>query len=544
MSATPRELIQKQIKRVRRRLVIRSFLETVILFWAGALALSAAWFLARPFLLSTRAEGTFWGIPGAILAGATLAAFIWSFVKRPPFVAASLALDEQFNLRERVTTFLLLSEHQAESPAGQALLGDVKDKVADLDVPRRFPIRLRWTRALLPVGAGLLAFAASFFDPTFSTARNNQSSRTLNQTDAKEVEQLIVNLKKATLKEKDEELKSDKLRELETELEKLAQKPLDPTSEEQVRERANELRNLEDKMKDQVEKLKSKASSKEMKKHLEKLGLDKLGKKMKEGPAKDFQDALAKGKLDKAREALEKLQKDLENNNLSKEEQKQLAEQMKDLQDKLQRLADQKDEKDQLQKDFEQGKIDRDTLDRELERMEQEAAEMQDLQDLAELLGDCKECLRNGQNGKASGRLKALISRLKEMELGESEMARLIKDMEALEACRCQMLGRCQGNRNGLGQGGPPGGVRPVGPEDPSSKIVDKRQKGESDPRGQQRVTGFVKGGSFSKIPAKEVAGAFKQAVQDAPEAIDRQRIPPDYADIARGYFQKLGGQK
>ena len=95
-----------------------------------------------------------------------------------------------------------------------------------------------------------------------------------------------------------------------------------------------------------------------------------------------------------------------------------------------------------------------------------------------------------------------------------------------------------------MGQGKFPGGVRPVGPEDPNSKIADKRQAGESDPKGQQRITGFVKGGNFSKIPAREVGGAFKQAVQEAPEALDRQRIPPDYADVARGYFQKLGGQK
>jgi hypothetical protein len=43
----------------------------------------------------------------------------------------------------------------------------------------------------------------------------------------------------------------------------------------------------------------------------------------------------------------------------------------------------------------------------------------------------------------------------------------------------------------------------------------------------------------------KEVGGAFRQAVQDAPEAIERQRIPnPEAADMVKGYFQKLGGQR
>ena len=44
-------------------------------------------------------------------------------------------------------------------------------------------------------------------------------------------------------------------------------------------------------------------------------------------------------------------------------------------------------------------------------------------------------------------------------------------------------------------------------------------------------------------MPAQEIGGAFKQAAQDGPEALDRQRIPQDAADLARGYFKKLGGQ-
>lgn len=544
MSLAPRQIIEKQIGRVRRRLLVRSMLESVLVFWTAALALVALWFLARPFVAAPQTAWMPWGIPGAMLAGATVAALLWAFLKRPPHVAASLALDAEFDLKERITTFLLLSTDQANSQAGLALRADVEEKLIDLDVASRFPIRLRWSQAVMPIGACLLAVAASFFDPSFGSARNNPTARKQNTIDSKEVEQQIDNLRKAMSKEKDDELKSDKLKELEAEWEKLVQKPLDPTNEEKVRERANEIRTLEEKMKERVDKLKSKADSKELKKQLDKLGLDKLGKKMKDGPAKDFHDALAKGDLKKAQEALDKLQKAMENNKLGKDEQKELADQMKDIQDKLQRLADQKDEKDRLEKEFADGKIDREQLDREMDRLAQEAAEMQDLQDLADLLGECKECVAAGNLSKAAGKLKGMISRLQEMELSDAELRKLIKDMEALEAARCNLMALCQGNRNGMGQGKEPGGVRPVGPEDPNSQIVDKRQQGESDPKGQQRITGFVKGGTFSKIPARDVGGAFKQAVQEAPEALDRQRIPPDYADIARGYFQKLGGQK
>jgi hypothetical protein len=94
-----------------------------------------------------------------------------------------------------------------------------------------------------------------------------------------------------------------------------------------------------------------------------------------------------------------------------------------------------------------------------------------------------------------------------------------------------------------MGKGRFPGGRRPVG-EEPKSKTVDGRQKGETDPQAQMRVSGFTKGGTFRPVPAREVGGAFRQAVQEAPEAIERQRIPADAADMAKGYFQRLGNQK
>ena len=49
---------------------------------------------------------------------------------------------------------------------------------------------------------------------------------------------------------------------------------------------------------------------------------------------------------------------------------------------------------------------------------------------------------------------------------------------------------------------------------------------------------------SYNLESYNEVRNAFKQAVQDAPEALDRQRIPEDARDIAGGYFRRLGNQK
>jgi len=99
-------------------------------------------------------------------------------------------------------------------------------------------------------------------------------------------------------------------------------------------------------------------------------------------------------------------------------------------------------------------------------------------------------------------------------------------------------------NGNGLGGGRVPGTLRPVDPNDPNSRIKNERVKAQVNPNSQQRITGFTKGGTFTKVPAKQVEGEFRQAAQQAPEAIDRQRIPDDYQPFTRGYFRRLGNQK
>ena len=59
--------------------------------------------------------------------------------------------------------------------------------------------------------------------------------------------------------------------------------------------------------------------------------------------------------------------------------------------------------------------------------------------------------------------------------------------------------------------------------------------------KGELRIEGFEKGFNL-KRPKKssEIAGEIKQASQEAPEAIDRLRIPRAVGDISKGYFENL----
>jgi len=538
--------LDHMLKRVRRRLFLQALISGMLPCLAVALATVAVWFVAQPIFWVDLPVGWKWSIAAALVGAGLLAAVVRARWRAPSLVAAALAVDDRFGLKERVTTFLTLSPEQLASPAGEALRADVTQRIAELEPAGKFPLRVTWSAAMVPVCAAVLAVTASFFEPFRKV--EGSTTKAVPAATAKEIQNQLDNLKKVSLRKIDDPLKKEDLRELENAWDKLVKQP-SPKTEDQLRERVKEMRDLQDKLNDRIKQMKDLAAkNKDIKNQLQKLAADpKATKEMK-----DLEDVLAKGKLDKAMDALERLAKKLEDKKLTKDEQKQLADQLKDLKEKLERLADHKEEKDKLQRDFEDGKISKEELAREMDRLAQEAENMQDLQELADLLGECRSCLGKGGGG-AGAKLRKLAGKLKAIDLTDEELRALLENQDKLDgACDALLLalnqcnGNCDGDgqMNGLGQGRRPGGRRPVGEEPKDSQIVNARQQADTDPKGQHHVTGFTKGGIFSRIPARAVGGAFKQAVQDAPEALDRQRIPPDASDMAKGYFKNLGGQK
>jgi hypothetical protein len=92
-------------------------------------------------------------------------------------------------------------------------------------------------------------------------------------------------------------------------------------------------------------------------------------------------------------------------------------------------------------------------------------------------------------------------------------------------------------NDGGIGQG-----RRPDGQASPF-RSFDSRAKTEFDPKGQKIFDGFAPGQNYKKKTGAEVAGEIQQASQEAPDAIDQQRIPRSYTNSAKGYFRNLAGQ-
>src|SRR5205823_3371276 len=145
--------------------------------------------------------------------------------------------------------------------------------------------------------------------------------------DIKEIQKQLDKLKKDVVQRgQDKTAKSEELQAMEKEFEKLLNQPIDMKNEEKVKERIAEFKNLQDRMKDRADDLRGQlAKTDALKLQLRKLDRDQLSK---DGPAKDFEDALMKGDLDKARKELTKLVKDMKNNKLDAKQQKKLADQL------------------------------------------------------------------------------------------------------------------------------------------------------------------------------------------------------------------------
>jgi uncharacterized coiled-coil DUF342 family protein len=422
--------LQRQIARVSRRLFLQTMLGCLLWCWAAALATTAAWFVAQPFLAVT--VGDAWRLPiaGGLVGLATLVAMVLAVLKAPPRLAAALLLDEKFGLKERVTTSLTLAPEMAASPAAQALLADVNERIDQLDVGSRFPVRVSWLTTLAPACAVVLAVAAFYYQPPSSQANIGPKDPGAEAPkNAAEIEQKIAQLKKkpAEKARADREM-SEELRRIEAELDQIANRPRQ--TKEQLRERVKEMTALEDYLKNRERELTDRSRS--LKTQLHQMDQMANHNGNQEGPLKELRKALSEGKLEKAHEEIQKLSKKLKDNRLTNEEKKQLAKQLKDLQNQLERAADQTDKKDQLKKLNQEGKLDAEALKREMKQLEEESQKLKDLQKLANQFGQCRLALEQGKSSQAVQSLEDAADQLNDIDLQDGDLADLREQLQRL----------------------------------------------------------------------------------------------------------------
>lgn len=538
--------LHRQIARVSRRLFLQTLVNGLVWCWAGALVLSAAWFLLQPLVVAAPPEWLRWTVAGGLLVGGAGLAVGLAILRAPSRLAAALLFDEKFGLKERVTTSLGLAPREVDTPAGQALLADVNERVAALDIGSRFPVRVSWSAALVPVCAGVLAVVALFYEPPTgqanSTASKEETTAALPKAAQDQLNQEIKKLeRKVRQPQKGDEPKSEKLQQLEEELERLANKP--HNTRDDVKDRLEEVSKLEDEMKKEEKALADKDQA--IKEQLKQM--DRLAKRPKQenAPANELDKAVAEGDFNKAKEEADRLAKKLKDKELTEREKEQLKEQLGDLQDRLERLSRQQYEKDRLDELAKKGELDQDALDRELDRLMEKQEKLKALEDLAQEIGKCENGMKEGDSDKAAEALKKAAAKMKKLDKQGQDLKDLQQELQQVAEVKKSM---CQGLDSK--QASPPGNNPAQGagrrPEAKSGDFQAKEVKLNPgfDPKGQKEVSGYAPGRNFKKKTSVEIAEEVKQASQEAPEAIERQRIPKAASDMAKGYFQNLGGQK
>src|SRR5438128_2259486 len=112
MDASKPTVVARQISRVNRRLFVQILLVRLAWCWTAALVLSALWFLMEPFVWQSPPVWFRWTLAGGLVLLATLLAGFLAARAAPSRVVAALSLDEQFGLKERVTTSIMLTTEQ------------------------------------------------------------------------------------------------------------------------------------------------------------------------------------------------------------------------------------------------------------------------------------------------------------------------------------------------------------------------------------------------------------------------------------------------
>src|SRR5438105_8142530 len=96
--------LELRVRQARRRLLGQSLLNRIGLAWGCALAVGLIWFLLGPFVAPAAPAYLKWAILGGAGGLGTILA-IWSTLRTSPSaLTAALAIDQRFDLKERVTT--------------------------------------------------------------------------------------------------------------------------------------------------------------------------------------------------------------------------------------------------------------------------------------------------------------------------------------------------------------------------------------------------------------------------------------------------------
>lgn len=560
-------LIEKQVRRAHRRLLIATFLQN--LGWAvfGCLLLAVAaialpkittlnW-TESPEAYTTWVRG--WSI-GAAAAGVLIAG-VMTWVRHVSILNSAVEVDSRYKLKERLSTALSLSPDDLGSPVGQALLADAEKRAETIDVRDQFRIQPGWRIALplIPVClVGLLMLV-----PNAQAKPDVEPDNVVSQADHTKA---VIEEARKKLKQKLAEMEAKGLKDANLDIESLAKKIDNLSKDSNETDKRDALIKLNDVKKQLEERKRALGDGDALKDQLQKL------KDVSQGPAKKLNEALNDGDFEEAKKAIKDLAEKLRDGKLNEVEKKQLAKDMQAMADELKKLAEKHEqEKQELQKKLDEaikkGDLEQAAkLQQKLERKKDQDAQMEKMKKMAEKLQKCSDCMQGNQQGKAGQKeggqqpgeqssqpsqgdlqdaaqsLEDLAEEIEKMQESLEELEDLEDMMEEIE----QAKGQCQGGGdpngppkwNDWAKGkGPGGGARDK--EDEDTGTYKSRVKGKIQ-RGETVVTGNADGENLPGRTVSEVRELIQSSVSKESDPLEDQQLPKSQREHVQQYFEKL----
>ncbi|HJZ93043.1 MAG TPA: hypothetical protein VKE40_19360 [Gemmataceae bacterium] len=555
--------LETRVRQARRRLLTQSLLNRIGVALGLALASGILWFLIEPLVLPGAAPSLKWIVLGSA-TGLGVSIALWMTLRAvPSSLSAALAIDQRFDLKERVTTAVGLTAQDQSSPAGQALLADTNARLERVAVGGKFPVRIGWRALFLPAQGVAIALLALYPPPVLTMIAGGSTKGDDEQAKPDETVSAHKQAPPRTFVKPPAERpnKSEELKALEAELEKLyaehnKEGGLEKEKPDQVlRERQEKIAKAEEQLRKREKEMAEKFQR--LQEQMDKMTELEQGEARNEGPAKDFEDALAKGDLKKAQEEVDRLQKKAKDKKLDQKEQQQLKKELQDMENRIDRLTREQEKKKEKLKDLidkaKKENRDAETLERELKNLEKDLQTTKEMQELAKALKGAKQALDmndfdglSEQLGEVAKQLGGIQDELQDLEDIEEHLQNL-KEMrkEACEKCKGEGKEKSPPGHNDDATGYAEGatGRRPENKDAKTKAGDEQRIRGFFDPKGRKTYGGATAGPAFKKATSMEMAGEIRQAVQEAPEAPDLQRFPRAAQDMVKEYFEKLGGQ-
>lgn len=539
--------LRKQVRRVQ-----------MYLFWQQvAKSLPWCWFLALLVAAIVVAIDKLYPLGillgptiGIALGAGVLLAVGWSYWRRSGAVDAAIEIDRRFGLKERVSSTLALAPADLESPAGAALARDAIRRVEKLDLRERFKFSLSgWS--WLPLVPAAITFAVALL-----IGSSAERTKAIAKTEAISVKQQVQNSSnqlKKKLAEARQEAKKEGLADAENLLTKLEQ-ATDRELKKNPGDRKDALVKLNDLTKDVQERRNELARSQQLQQQLSQL------KNLQQGPADKFAEALKDGNFKQALQELDKLKEKLKQGELTDADREKLANQLDQMREKLQQISNaQQEMKKKLEQQIAEKKQagqkqEAEALQKQLDSINQQMAQQQRLDQLAQKLGECSQCMKQGQTGDAMSKLEdmqasldGMKSEMAEGELLDRAMDEIADAKDALNCKECNGQGcksclgdmRMQTRQRGGSKAGRGRGAGNEPDEGSPTQTYDSAVKLKNG-RGQATVIGEAEGANRKGGVQQEIQAQVEAARAEAADPLTGQRLPKSSEQHAREYFNGL----